>query len=252
MYVFNAIVSRGGSKLLSSSKYSAKQRQATQIMSFDTTWIPTAFHAMKNAISSYHREETPGNEIVERTGFVEQVLECCSAYLRDWKVASATLPFEQAKLAGMVGEHDPFCSPNGTRSLVGQKLFRVFVVGLLRMRIGLMSTRPLLSDHLPDRIDCNPLELKKGNLAYWISSARSRFLDLFASRDTLPSMLGEMSPLEFPQDTRPQSCATLLHQAQSFAECSDQMRFLSNLVYTAWALRSFMETGDAFLVSMKF
>ncbi len=105
---------------------------------------------------------------------------------------------------------------------------------------------------IPNRIDSDSSQLRKGTLEYWTSCARSEFLDLFTSRD-VPTLFSFPSnlPLRLSNsENPPEPSSSLFHQARLLAECSDQLRFVSNLLYVAWALRSFIETGDQFLVSM--
>jgi len=151
----------------------------------------------------------------------------------------------------MVADHNPFQSLNGTCLYVGWRLFWVFIVRMLRMQIGLMETSPLPPNHLPNWMDSDSSQLRKGTLKYWTSCTCSEFLALFTlcNTPTLFSFPGNLSLWVSDSEELPESSLSILHQAQVLADCSVQLHFMSNLFYMAWALQSFMGTGDQFLTT---
>ena len=217
---------------------------------FDITWIPRAFDAIRNAVSSFRREthDNAINLASRPVGSVQQVGELCRDYLNDWGTSITQLDFHAQRQAGMDVGYNPF-NHNALRSSVGRRLFSAFVFGILRMRIGLMEIRYAPSDiRLPDPIQWP--DSTKRQVASWVAHARTRFRELFAS-NTPPahfSITPDFHLLEASEDSSNPS-VTLFRLASRVDHASDQMRFLSNILYVAWALRSLMEQGDSFLVS---
>jgi hypothetical protein len=221
----------------------------------DATWVPCVFRAIRTILSPLQDAEPSGvaeNAVSQlgHDGSVKRVLHICANYLDDWKASIQKFGLEEQWQAGMHVNHNPLGTQNGIRSRVGRRLFSAFIFGLLRMRIGLMEIGySSNSTSLPNPIEHE--DCSKRQVIYWALHARSHFRELFSSKAAPHLFFISSDFLRLASSSAGTSdpSLALLQQVRLFEKPSDQMRFLSNVVYAAWALRSLMETGDRFLVS---